>query len=103
MNKKFRDIHRAATTKRSGLVGAVRPWCPAGDGVTVRAMPWWAWLLLGWAAIGTACAVWWSPALANAETQDAARQISEDAPREDSHAGEGIRARANRCGTGTRG
>jgi hypothetical protein len=40
-------------------------------------MPWWGWLLLVWVVAATACAVWWARALENAETQDAARRITE--------------------------
>ena len=50
-------------------------------------MPWWGWLLLGWALTAAACSVWWGRALANADTQDAARKITENAPTEDSPTG----------------
>jgi hypothetical protein len=43
-----------------------------------RVVPWWAWLLLGWMVVATACATWWARALANAETQDTARRLAEE-------------------------
>ena len=49
-------------------------------------MPWWGWLLLGWAVTSAACSVWWGHALANADTQDAARKITENVPNGDSQA-----------------
>lgn len=36
-------------------------------------------LSVGWTAVATACAVWWGPALANAEVQDEARRLTDDA------------------------
>lgn len=43
-------------------------------------MPWWGWvLLILWGAISAVCAVWWGLALANADVQDEARQVAEDA------------------------
>ena len=40
-------------------------------------MPWWAWMLLGWAVVATAAAVWWGKALSNADIQDEVRRIAE--------------------------
>lgn len=41
-------------------------------------MPWWAWVLIGWAVVAAACGMWWGLAMANADTQDAARRITEE-------------------------
>lgn len=49
-------------------------------------MAWWAWLLVGWAVVAIVCAVWWGLALANAEVQDAARRLTDEA---DADAGAG--------------
>ena len=40
-------------------------------------MPWWAWMLIGWAVVATTAAVWWGKALSNADLQDEVRRIGE--------------------------
>lgn len=42
-------------------------------------MPWWGWLLLGWALVAIICAAWWGLALANSEAQEQARRLTEEA------------------------
>ena len=41
-------------------------------------MPWWALMLLGWAVVAAAAAVWWGKALANADMQDEVPAVADE-------------------------